>query len=264
MELTNSYKTLHVKTEGKTAWVSLNRPESLNALNKELMSELLDVLKEISRNADLQIVVLKGEGKGFCSGGDIKAMLTMSGEEEFKTFMKVIKELSTTLYAMPKITISAIHGAAAGLGLSLALACDVLIAEEQSKLAMNFIGIGLVPDGGGHFLMQERVGSHKAMHAIWRGDVMNAHEAHSFGLIDRVTAEGRAVAEAEAYVSRFSSSPLKAMLETKAILRSSRLKELEETLEMEEESQWRMRQTDDHLEGINAFVEKRKPAFKGQ
>ncbi|TFD96955.1 enoyl-CoA hydratase [Jeotgalibacillus salarius] len=258
------FETLKVKLQGNTAVLSFNRPESLNALNLQMMNELLEALNEIKRNPDLQVLVLKGEGKGFCSGGDIKAMLQMNGEEDFQHFMKVINDLSVTLYTMPKITVSAIHGAAAGLGLSLALATDVIIAEEQSKLAMNFIGIGLVPDGGGHFFMQERLGAQKALHTIWRGDILNGHEALSLGLIDRVTAEGRINEEADEFVRTINHSPVKAMMESKSILRASRKNQLVDMLEMEKEAQWKMRQTNDHMEGIQAFAEKRKPVFKGK
>ncbi|AJD90647.1 enoyl-CoA hydratase [Jeotgalibacillus malaysiensis] len=257
------YETLKVEVQGNTVWLTLNRPESLNALNLQLMTDLQNALNEIKREADLQVLVLSGEGKGFCSGGDIKAMLKMNGEEEFQHFMKIINDLSVTLYTMPKITVSAIHGAAAGLGLSLALSTDVIIAEEQSKLAMNFIGIGLVPDGGGHFFMQERLGTQKALHTIWRGDILNGHEAYSMGLIDKVTAEGRVKQEAEAFVQTINHSPVKAMMESKSILRASRKSQLEQVLEMEKEAQWKMRQTNDHIEGIQAFTEKRKPVFKG-
>ncbi|WP_404408548.1 enoyl-CoA hydratase [Jeotgalibacillus malaysiensis] len=261
--MNKQYETLKVEVQGNTVWLTFNRPESLNALNLQLMTDLQDALNEIKRDADLQVLVLSGEGKGFCSGGDIKAMLKMNGEEEFQHFMKIINDLSVTLYTIPKITVSAIHGAAAGLGLSLALSTDVIIAEEQSKLAMNFIGIGLVPDGGGHFFMQERLGTQKALHTIWRGDILNGHEAYSLGLIEKVTAEGRVKEEAEGFVQTINHSPVKAMMESKSILRASRKAQLEEILEMEKEAQWRMRQTNDHMEGIQAFTEKRKPVFKG-
>ncbi|KIL50118.1 hypothetical protein KP77_14930 [Jeotgalibacillus alimentarius] len=264
MMMEKQFDTLKVEITGNAAWVTFNRPESLNALNLQMMTELQEVLNELKRDADLQVLVLKGEGKGFCSGGDIKAMLKMNGEEDFQHFMKVINDLSITLYTMPKITVSAIHGAAAGLGLSLALATDVVIAEEQSKLAMNFIGIGLVPDGGGHFFMQERLGSQKALHTIWRGEIMNGQEAYSLGLIDKVTAEGRVSEDTEAFVNMINNSPVKAMMESKSILRASRSSQLEQTLELEKDAQWRMRQTEDHIEGIQAFTEKRKPVFKGQ
>lgn len=264
MTIKTDYNSIKLVIEGSVGWISLNRPESLNALQMEMMVELVQSLKELNRDPDIKLIVLKGEGRGFCSGGDIKTMLSMSGEDQFQEFMEVISELSLTLYAMDKITVCAIHGAAAGLGFSIALACDYIIAEEGSKIAMNFIGIGLVPDGGGHYFMKERLGAQKAMRMIWKGEVMNGQEAYSLGLIDKVVAENKGLAEVEKLVSNFQSSPLKAMMETKSILRSGQIEELTKVLSLEQESQWRMRQTEDHREGIQAFVEKRKPQFKGQ
>lgn len=264
MAIKTDYNSIKVEIEGNTGWITLNQPDNLNALQLEMMEELVATLKELNRDPDIHLVVLRGEGRGFCSGGDIKAMLTMEGESQFQTFMEIISELSIVLYSMDKITVSAIHGAAAGLGFSIALATDFIVAEEGSKIAMNFIGIGLVPDGGGHFFLKERLGAQKAMQLIWKGEVMNGQEAYALGLIDRVVAENKGLEEARKLVAGFQKSPLKAMMETKAILRSNQISELKSVLALEQESQWRMRQTEDHKEGIKAFAEKRKPNFKGQ
>ncbi|WP_240732971.1 enoyl-CoA hydratase [Jeotgalibacillus sp. S-D1] len=264
MAIKTDYNSIKVEIEGTTGWITLNRPENLNALQLEMMEELVETLKELNRDPDIYLVVLKGEGRGFCSGGDIKTMLSMEGEGQFQTFMEIISELSLVLYSMDKITVSAIHGAAAGLGFSIALATDFIVAEEGSKIAMNFIGIGLVPDGGGHFFLKERIGAQKAMQLIWKGEVMNGQEAYALGLIDKVVAENKGLEEARKLVAGFQRSPLKAMMETKSILRSNQVSELKAVLASEQESQWRMRQTEDHKEGIKAFVEKRKPNFKGQ
>ena len=191
MAIKTNYQSVNVEIEGEIGWISLNRPKSLNALQSDLMLELVQSLKELNRDPAIKIVVLRGEGRAFCSGGDIKTMLSMDGEDNFQKIMDVISELSMTLYTMDKITICSIHGAAAGLGLSIALSSDMVVAEEGSKIAMNFIGIGLVPDGGGHFFLKERLGEKKAMQLIWSGEVMNGQEAYAIGLIDRVVAENK-------------------------------------------------------------------------
>lgn len=183
---------------------------------------------------------------------------------DIELVMKDVSRLAKALYTLPQITVAVIHGASAGLGFSMALACDHVIAEENSKLAMNFIGIGLVPDGGGHFFMKERVGVPKAKEIIWAGQTLKAHDALAKGLIEEVTAEGRAMEHADTYANEVLSSPVLSRLASKHILHSLKLTELEKVLEMEAAAQSAMRKTKDHLEGIQAFVEKRKPEFTGQ
>jgi 2-(1,2-epoxy-1,2-dihydrophenyl)acetyl-CoA isomerase len=256
------YETVEFDIYQDVAYVRFNRPESLNALNSVMIKELNDVLKEMSLNEGIKIVVLKGNGRAFSSGGDIKEMLQLSGEEPFFVIMKQINELVTTLYTMPKLTIAAIEGAAAGLGLSLALATDYIICEKNSKLAMNFVGIGLVPDGGGHFHLERRIGEEKAKRLIWEGKVLSSHLAKEFEIIDEV-AEGLD-ARVEHQISYWKTKPMLAMIETKKIFSALNLPKLTCILELETQTQWKMRQTIDHQEGIKAFVEKRKPQFQGK
>lgn len=263
MESTSALKSVIVEKEGTVATVSLNRPESLNALNKEMLQELNRELKALSLEEDITIVILKGNGRGFCSGGDIKAMFDLGNEKDFYSIMDCINELAMSIYTLPKLTISAVHGAAAGLGFSLALATDCIIAEKESKFAMNFIGIGLIPDGGGHFFLERRLGELKAQEMIWDGKVMNAVEAQKMGLID-IVAEDHLEKAVQEKVNEWKTKPVQAMIRTKKILAESKRPQLLKMLELEKCSQFVMKQTEDHLEGIRAFVEKRKPEFKGK
>ncbi|MED1202419.1 enoyl-CoA hydratase [Heyndrickxia acidicola] len=258
----STYETIEIDIQKETAYISLNRPKSLNALNSTLIRELLDGLKSISINPNVKIVVLKGNGSAFSSGGDIKEMLQMSGEDLFKSFMDHINDLVTTLYGMPKITIAAISGAAAGLGLSIALACDHIVAEKDSKIAMNFIGIGLVPDGGGHFLLERRIGQEKAKKLIWEGKVLSGEEAINLEIIDSVTDDIHS--ELGVLLKVWKAKPLLAMIKTKKIYTELNRPKFLKSLELEKAAQWKMRQTKDHSEGIQAFVEKRKPEFHGE
>ena len=146
---------VNVTVNGRVANVELNRPETLNAMDKEMIKGLACSLKEISESDDIDIVVITGRGKAFSSGGDIKSMITMKDEDDFFPIMECISDLIITLYNMPKLTLSAINGAAAGLGFSLALATDHIIMHAESIAAMNFIGIGLIPDGGAHFFLEK-------------------------------------------------------------------------------------------------------------
>ena len=258
----STYETIEMEIQQETAYVKLNRPKSLNAINSTMITELLDALKAISIDPSVKIVVLQGNGSAFSSGGDIKEMLQMHGEDLFKSFMEQINELVTALYSMPKITIAAISGAAAGLGLSIALATDHILAEKNSKIAMNFIGIGLVPDGGGHFLLERRIGQEKAKKLIWEGKVLSGEEAKGLEIIDVVTDELHG--ELEALLQVWRAKPLLAMIKTKKIYTELNRPKFLKSLELEKAAQWKMRQTKDHSEGIRAFVEKRKPEFHGE
>ncbi|MFD2443086.1 enoyl-CoA hydratase [Bacillus sp. CGMCC 1.16607] len=252
-----------LKVNNRVATVEMNRPEAMNALNGELIKGLIVKLKEISKLADIDIIILTGNEKAFSAGGDIKSMLELSNDQDFYSIMDDINELLITLYSLPKLTVSAISGAAAGLGLSLALATDYVIADVESKLAMNFIGIGLIPDGGSHFFLEKRLGEVKAKKLIWEGKVMSASSALQIGLIDEVT-EGELSDSVNLKVSQWLHSPIRAMLQTKKIFAENNIAKLLQILELEKLGQHKMRQTKDHLEGIQAFVEKRKPNFIGK
>ncbi|MET0787356.1 MAG: enoyl-CoA hydratase [Paenisporosarcina sp.] len=259
-----NYETVNLERNGRQATLTLNRPQSMNAMNGIMMKEIADALESLQGDKEVQVLLIKGEGKAFSAGGDIKAMLDPDSPLDIETVMVDVSRLAKALYTLPIITIASVHGAAAGLGLSLVLGCDVIIAEENSKIAMNFIGIGLIPDGAGHFFLKERVGIPKAKQLIWSGKVLNGHEALSLGLIDEVTAEGKAYEQAENMAVKLLASPVKAMIATKQILHTQHVHELERILALESTSQVAMRKSKDHLEGIQAFVEKRKPQFQGE
>ncbi|WP_462408898.1 enoyl-CoA hydratase [Neobacillus sp. Marseille-QA0830] len=254
---------VNLKVEGRVATLEMNRPESLNAMDVEMIKGLVCRLKEISESDDIDIVVLTGQGRAFSSGGDIKTMLSNMDGSDFFPLMDNISELVITLYSMPKLTISAISGAAAGLGFSLALATDYIIADQTSMLAMNFIGIGLIPDGGAHFFLEKRIGELKAKQVIWDGKKMGAEEAFKLGLIQEV-AEGSIKEAVHKRTTDWLSRPVQAMIKTKKILAEKNRPQLLKILELEKFGQQKMRETEDHKEGIRAFIEKRRPVFNGK
>lgn len=254
-------ETVLLSYEKNIATITLNRPEQLNAMDHNLLTQLREKVKEV-HESDAQIVVLTGAGKAFSAGGDIKTMLQSADQEGFTEIMNMIKQMMLTYYTLPKITISAVNGAAAGLGFSLALASDYIIASPNSKLAMNFIGIGLIPDGGGHFFLEQRLGPVRAKQVIWEGKMMTASEALEAGLVDAVTAEDFTDSIRQ-YTGKLQAAPLKAMIETKSIYAEYYKPKLADFLDKETKGQSKMRMTRDHQEGIQAFLEKRKPNFKG-
>jgi enoyl-CoA hydratase/carnithine racemase len=254
---------LNIKVKNRVATVALNRPEQLNALDMEMLKVLVCRLKEISETDDIDIVVLTGNGRAFSSGGDINWLNTHESENEFSLFMDCINELSMTLYGMPKLTICAVSGAAAGLGLSLALATDYIIADKSGKFVMNFIGIGLIPDGGGHFFLEKRIGETKAKQLIWEGKKLGAEEALQLGLIQEV-AQADLQTALENVIKEWLSRPVQAMIRTKKIMAEKNRPQLLKVLELEKYGQFKMRETFDYKEGLQAFLEKRAPKFIGK
>jgi len=253
-------ETVVLSFSGNVAVLELNRPDSLNAMNVQMLNELVEALRQIEQS-DASIVVIRGRGRGFSAGGDIKTMLSVDDPSQFRSVMNTIQEVITALYMMPKVVVSVVHGPAAGLGLSFALASDYVIATKEARLAMNFIGIGLIPDGGGHFLLAKRVGEVKAKHIIWEGKPMNADEAYELGIVDIVVEDEQHV---EQKIAEWQAKPLQAMIATKTLYAKLTKDELLKVLQFETEAQQKMRQTEDHREGVRAFLEKRKPKFQGR
>lgn len=259
-----NFETINLEIADRKATLVLNRPHAMNAMDFTMMRELAECFEALHNEENVQVLVIKGEGKVFSAGGDVKMMVASEDFSDFGTIMGDIARLVKAYYTLPMITISQIHGAAAGLGFSLALGSDIIVAEQTSKLAMNFIGIGLIPDGAGHFFMKERVGTVKAKQMIWQGKVLNGEEALELGLIDYNVPEGTASVTVDQIVGKLLASPILAMIETKHILHNANLQELNQILEDESIGQVKMRQTKDHLEGIQAFVQKRLPQFTGR
>ncbi|WP_281976138.1 enoyl-CoA hydratase [Halobacillus litoralis] len=238
------------------------RGEKYNALDGELLGEFASVLETV-KETDAQLLVLSGKGDGFCAGGDLSMMKDFTDSQKYDQVMDHIEKIVTTIYTMPKVVISALHGPVVGLGLSIALAADYVVAEPDATLSMNFIGIGLAPDGGGHFWLQERLGTHRAKHFAWEGQQMRAKEAYDHKLVD-IVVNGSVFEEADQIAQKWSKRPLKSMIATKKIYHQYGLDRLLQYLAKERQAQWQLRQTNDHMEGVQAFLEKRTPDFRGE
>ena len=259
-----SFQFLTYNVSGATATITLNRAEVYNALNEELTFELQEVLKEISRDSAVRVVVLTGAGKAFCSGQDLKD----GGGQKKRSFIESLRKrynpIILAIRHLPKPVICRLNGVAAGAGCSLALACDMIIASEDASLIEVFINIGLVPDSGSAYFLPRLVGMSKAFELASKGSRVNAAEASRLGLVSQVVAPGELDAAVNAQCDYFAKAPTKAIGLIKKMLNKSATATLEEMLEYEAYCQEVAGNTDDYHEGVSAFLEKRKPDFKGK
>src|SRR5690625_3652379 len=180
----------------------------------------------------------------------------------FNKLLDMINEITLKLYMLPKIVIASVQGSAVGLGLSIALNSDFIVAHKEVKLGVLFAGIGLIPDGGGHFFLQERLGTHQAKQFIWSLEKLKAKQAKKIGLVDVVT-EAKAEEAVQEVVQKVMMAPFQALIRSKMLLHETKQVELAAFLEAEKAGQIDMSQTNDHQEGITAFLEKRFPVFTG-
>jgi 2-(1,2-epoxy-1,2-dihydrophenyl)acetyl-CoA isomerase len=254
--------------DGSVARLTLNRPDKLNALTGVMSDELVDALRQVEEDPELRAVLLTGAGRGFCAGQDLTEFddAYRKGERPdiedhlAHTYHRLIPAMT----GLPKPIVCAVNGVAAGAGVSMALACDIRIAGASARFTQAFVKIGLVPDSGGTYLLPRAVGYAKALELSLTGDMLDAGTAHEIGLVNQVVPDDALADEAGELATRLAAMPTAALGETKRLLQASLAPALEEALRREAEAQARMGQTEDHLEGVMAFAEKREPRFKGR
>ncbi|HMV10021.1 MAG TPA: enoyl-CoA hydratase-related protein [Cyclobacteriaceae bacterium] len=260
----SNYQFLRYSVEQGVATITLNRPDVYNALNDEITYELQDALKAVAKDAQVRVVVLTGEGKAFCSGQDLKAA---SGDQKRSFMQSLHKRYNPIVSAMrnlPKPIVCRLNGVAAGAGCSLALACDVIVASEDATLIEVFINIGLVPDSGSSYFLPRTVGMNKAFELCSMGNRVKAAEAVSIGLINKAVPAAELDQAVKFYTDYFAKAPTKSIGLIKKMLNKSVTSTLEEMLEYEAYCQEIAGTSNDYKEGVTAFLEKRKPDFKGQ
>jgi 2-(1,2-epoxy-1,2-dihydrophenyl)acetyl-CoA isomerase len=265
-ELVRRYDTINLYRQGAAARLELNRPESMNAWNTQLGLDLLAALTSVGEDTGVRAVLVTGAGRAFSSGADLKEepQRTPTGERDvYSVLTKRYHPIIATIREMPKPVVAAVQGAAAGIGLSLALACDLIVAAESAYLLLAFVKIGLVPDGGSSLLVPARVGFARATELAMLGERLGARQALDWGLINQVWPDGDLAQRAEELVIELADGPTRSYAGTKRQLNNWLYHRMNEQLELEAQIQQEMAGSGDFAEGITAFAEKRPPRFTG-
>ncbi|HJV55418.1 MAG TPA: enoyl-CoA hydratase [Methylomirabilota bacterium] len=251
------------------AVLTLNRPDRLNAMSRPMLDAMLEALPRLADDPAVGVVVLTGSGRGFCAGGDVKAMAEgneLGGQtmEEKAQALRARMETSRWLHEMPKPTIAMLRGPAAGAGLSLAMACDMRIASDTARLGTAFARVGYSGDFGGSYYLTQLVGTAKARELYFTADLLDAQQALGLGLVNRVVPDARLEEETMALASRLARGPRVAFRYMKRNMNAAESASLKEMLDLEAWHHTRTGMTEDHREAARAFVEKREPQFKGR
>ena len=248
--------------EGPLATVRLNRPDALNALSEPMKDELGALFAELARDATVRAVVLCAAGRAFCASGDVTTMgdfTVASAQDRLKRAHRMIINLA----AIEKPVIAAVQGAVAGIGWSMAMACDQIIATENAYFSQVFKNVGLAPDGGAIYFLTQNLGVLRAKELVLSGRRVGAREALELGLVSRVVPDGEQEQQARALAEELAHGPTMAFGFGKKLFKQTITPTLETFLDAEAWAQGNALLTDDHREGVRAFLEKRKPVFKG-
>jgi 2-(1,2-epoxy-1,2-dihydrophenyl)acetyl-CoA isomerase len=256
------------QVENRVATLTFNRPNKLNAFNGELLSQAIDYLTKWSSDPDVGAIVVTGAGRAFCAGGDVSTMAHSNGDET--TLEQQIDKLrqwqriSWMLYDMPKVTIAAVNGFAMGAGLGICLSCDLRIASDQAKFGTAYAKVGFGGDFGTTWLLTHTVGPAKAKELLFLADAIDAAEAHRLGLVNQVVTHEAFAAAVRGTAERLARGPLTSYRYMKANVNLATYTDFRTHLDREAETHLRCGMTQDHQEGVSAFLEKRAPQFTGR
>jgi 2-(1,2-epoxy-1,2-dihydrophenyl)acetyl-CoA isomerase len=243
--------------------ITLNRPDVLNSINRETALALQKTLDEAASNKEVRALLLTGEGRGFCAGQDLAEATDPSAKID--TFVREhYNPIVLKLRQLEKPVIAAVNGVAAGAGANLAFCCDIVFAGKSSTFIQSFVNIGLIPDSGGTFFLPRIIGMQKATALMFTGEKISSEEAERLGLIYKVVEDADLLAEAGKLAGKLAQMPTAGIGYTKRLLNASYTNDLKQQLDMEEEMQLLAGSSYDYAEGVRAFLEKRRPVFKGE
>jgi enoyl-CoA hydratase/carnithine racemase len=261
------YDAIIFTLDGPIATIKLNRPDKLNAFGGPMRDEILDVLAKVSADESIRVLIVTGEGRGFSAGGDIdqlKQLRESNNEEGFRLILSNGQNIARMMRSSTKPVIAAINGPCAGAGFSFALACDIRIASDAATFGASFARIGLHPDWGGSWLLPRLVGSANASELIFTGNMISAKEAERIGLVNRVVPHDQLMSSVLELAGTMAKSSPRVLRLAKESIYKSLASDLETAFARENQVQTECFYSEDFLEGLTAFKEKRKPQFRGR
>ena len=260
--MTLELKALRLEKNNRICKIYLNKPESKNVLDSVMKAELNEIIEEVHQDSDIRVLILTGVGSAFCAGGDLRSMEQPFPPFAGRTRIKNSHQWLRKLIDLEIPVIAAVNGVAAGAGLNLALACDMVIASDKATFIQSFIKVGLIPDFGGFYFLPRLIGLHKAKELMFTGISVDAHEGERIGLINKVVPGDELMRYVEKFALDLANSPANSLALIKRLTNLSLESNFESMLELEAMAQDMCFGSDDFVEGRKAFVEKRKPIFR--
>jgi enoyl-CoA hydratase/carnithine racemase len=259
-----NYKELIVEKKGVAVWVTINKPQRKNALGTQTFLELSSLLDEIERDATVVAVVFKGAGDSFCSGIDLKDSGGSGDPADRLAFKRLSSRVFERIEKLSKVVIALVKGYAMAGGLELAMICDIIIADEDAKVGDGHIRTGLIPNGGGSQRLPRLIGIRKAKELLYTGELISGKEAEKIGLVNKAVPGDKLDETAEAYIAKIADKPPLALAAMKLVVDRGMEASIETALELEANAVRNLEATEDFKESMSAFMEKRKPVYKGR